>query len=70
MKEKAQGTLIVPVWKSAPFSPKISHNGEFVHFIRKVEFFDSGITKKGRGKNGIFGNQRYKFGMVAMEIAF
>ena len=68
--EKASATLVVPLWRSAPFWPKICRNDEYVSFVKEVIVFDGGIVKKGRGNNGIFGDRKSKFRMIALRIAF
>ena len=34
VSEKASGTLIIPVWESAPFWPLISKNSVFRDFVK------------------------------------
>lgn len=68
VKEKAKGTLIIPMWKSAPFWPKVCKDGEFMPFVIESRIYRSGIVNKGYGNNGIFGNPRSKFKMVALHI--
>ena len=55
---KASGSLIVPLWHSAPFSPMICPDGEcFASFIS--------------GKcNSVFGNENLNFRMIALSVHF
>lgn len=68
--EKASGTLILPLWKSAPFWPKVHKSSEFREFVTEFKIFDANILKKGRGNNGIFGKKNGAFRMVVLRIQF
>lgn len=70
--EKANGTLIIPVWKSAPYWPELyDKNGSFKVFITEVIPLPSrNVTVKGRGNNGIFGREQLSFTMAAFKIRF
>jgi hypothetical protein len=63
------GTLVVLEWTSAPFWPKIiDEHGQFRKFIiDHVYFQGDGLTKRGRGQNGIFGLQNLKFRLLALD---
>jgi hypothetical protein len=70
---KAQGTIIIPIWKSAHFWPVLCSDG--VHWS---EFIQGGLILpnsaklfiKGKARNSIFGNKSLKFQMVALRIDF
>lgn len=69
---KASGTLIVPLWHSAPFWPMISAGGDkFSDFI--VDWMDLPSLKEafipGRC-NSVFGNENLNFRMLALRIHF
>lgn len=67
--EKAKGTLLIPLWKSAPFWAKISVNKNmYKKWVKNVKIYDADIVKKGKGNNGIFGKSDSKFKMIALQI--
>ena len=68
--DRAKGTLIVPLWKSAPFWPKVSYDGRFQTFVKESFTFSSDEVKKGRGNNGIFGSSKPEFKLVALKLQF
>ncbi|VDI74250.1 Hypothetical predicted protein [Mytilus galloprovincialis] len=56
LKDGAVGTLVIPEWKSAPYWPVLSEGNRFKYFVKNHKIFPgSGITHRGRGRNGIFG---------------
>lgn len=69
---QASGTLIVPLWHSAPFWPMISAGGDnFSDFV--VDWMDLPTAKEafipGRC-NSMFGNENLNFRMLALRIHF
>ena len=69
IKEKAHITLIVPVWKSAPYWPLICQKDNFITEVYdNVYFSGNNFTHKGRGKNGIFGKRIQNFMFVALRF--
>ena len=69
LKEKAQATLIIPVWKSAPYWPLIHRQDSFISEIKAYLFFKGeNFTHRGLGKNGIFGKKFQNFMFVALRF--
>ena len=71
--DRAKGTLVVPMWRSAPFWPCIKPNGiNFASFIcSSIVLPRDGIIVKGQGRNGIFnGINPLKFSMVALRVDY
>lgn len=70
--EKANCTLIVPTWKSAPFWPSlINKNGNYKEFI--TDYLDLGrldVVVPGKGNNGCFSKYPLAFSMLALRCAF
>lgn len=73
IQDKADSTLFVPLWVSAPYWPllhKVYGNVvEFESFIKDSKILPSTVIKKGRGRNGMFGKST-DFRMLAMKIRF
>ena len=71
--EKAQGTLILPEWKSAPYWPLICSSKDiFKEFITDIIDYlpcNKAIVK-GAGKNGIFSECPLNFRMLALKVRF
>ena len=71
-KEKCNGTLVIPEWKSAPFWPMlVDVEWNFKYYIRdfsKIQNFYA--ICRGRGKNGIFGKMGLSFNMIFLRIYF
>lgn len=67
-KDKASGTLVIPLWQSAPFWPKVHCETGYLDFVKDFRVLDSEVSKKGRGNNGIFGNRKLKFKFMALCI--
>ena len=69
-QEKCKCTMVVPIWKSAPFWPILFQGDEiksnFVHDF--IKFQPGKLTKRGRGKNGIFDGRPLKFGLMALRF--
>ena len=66
--EKAQGTLLVPDWPSAPFYPVV-FKSEKSSYIKEVERLPRcNIISKGLGNNGIFGENPLAFDMLALKM--
>ena len=72
IKDKADGTLILPKWRSAPFWPLLlESNCTFKKFIRDHETLPrANIISAGRCKKGIFTNNPLSFNMIAFQIRF
>ena len=70
LNEECKCTIIVPQWRSAPFWPLFFPDGEKkATYVTDVFFFQPGIlTKRGRGRNGIFDGRPLTFGLVAIRI--
>ena len=70
---KAQGTPIVPVWKSAHFwlilCPDGVHWDEFMKGCLPLPNWPK-LVLKCKAKNTIFGNKQLTFAMVALRIDF
>lgn len=71
MVEKCKCTLMVPLWKSAPFWPLLFPCGETKSSaIDDIVVFQPGkLTRRGRGRNGIFDGRTLHFGFVAVRFA-
>lgn len=72
VEENANGTLVVPEWKSAPFWTKLVHtDGAFRPFINDVVFLSRyTAVQRGRGNNGVFALKPLQFRMIALKIRF
>ena len=71
VSEKASGTLVIPVWESAPFWPLISENSVFRDFVKDHRLLPQvNVIKAGKGNNGIFAEEPLKFKMIALKISF
>ena len=69
LKENVQATLVIPVWKSAPFWPLICNENVFNTSIACHLYFDGvNFTHRGRGKNGIFGKKCQNFMFCALRF--
>ena len=70
--EKANGTLVIPVWISAPYWPELlDKNGSYKAFIKEVIPLPSrNVIVNGRGNNGIFGREQLSFKMAVLKIRF
>ena len=68
LKEKC--TIIVPQWRSALYWPVLFPDGNAkADFINDVYVFPPGIlTRRGRGRNGIFDGRPLSFGLMAVKI--
>ena len=69
ISEKGKGSLVIPLWKSAPFWPMLKKGDKWEHCVKDQRYFTSYITQKGRGENGIFGSSKV-FNMVIVRIEF
>ena len=71
-KERAEGTLVLPQWRAAPFWPLLlDQHGSFCHFIKAYEILPrSNIITPGRCKKGIFTSNPLTFSMIALKIRF
>lgn len=70
--EEANCTLIIPLWKSAPFWPELLYkDSSFKYFVSESFLLPSqNVIVKGRGNNGIFARSRLSFRMIALKIRF
>lgn len=69
--DKTSGTLVVPEWKSAPFWPLLHSNDSYSKYVKGRFVLDKRhLIVSGRGKNGIFVNEKLKFQMVAFKLDF
>jgi hypothetical protein len=69
LNEKAHATLVIPVWKSAPFWPLLfTCNGFISEIYDHIYFSGENFTHKGRGKNGMFGKKSQNFMFVALRF--
>ena len=70
-KERANCTLILPMWKSAPFWPMIANAQGFKNFVDTHVVLDKlHCVLPGQGNNGVFGKAPLPFHMVALKIRF
>ena len=70
VSEKSKGTLVIPQWKSAPFWKQIYEESKFRSFVKDFRVLHPNVIKRGRGNNGIFGNRKIIFKLIALKIAF
>jgi hypothetical protein len=70
ISDRCTCTLIVPIWRSANYWPLIFPNGkDYASFIKDSFQFKPGVlTRRGRGRNGIFDGRPLKFGLMALRI--
>ena len=70
-KEHANATLVIPVWKSAPFWPSVWKSVNFIDIVTDFQYFPGeNFTHRGLGKIGVFGRKSQKFNFVALRIRF
>ena len=70
---KAKGTLIAPLWKSAPFWPMLCYNGsDFYEFVQDVKIFPDarGLLEVGDFKKTLLGSARFVSPLIAIKLAF
>ena len=70
---RAQGTLIVPLWRSAPFWPLLTSDGSHLaHFVE--DWVDLPPLKTtlclGCHSSGVFGRENLNFRVLAVRINF
>ena len=70
---KGYGVLVVPLWRSNSFWPMLClQDGSFMHWVENT--LDLPTVKScytpGKSSQGIFGNTKLKFGMLALKIDF
>ena len=65
-EDPANGTLVVPLWKSAPYwVPLCESNGRFKSFIKsKYYLTDKRLIVTGRSYNGMLSKFPLKFAMI------
>ena len=70
LTDKCSCTLVIPEWRSAPFWPILFPDGKSIaKFVTDTHYFKPGIlTRRGRGKNGIFDGRPLKIGLLALKI--
>lgn len=70
LKDKCECTLFFPEWKSAPYWPVLFPDGvKTASFVVDKFVFQPGVlTRRGRGKNGIFDGRPVPFRMVALKM--
>ena len=71
-KDKANGTIVVPLWRSSPFWPSLVAEPEVFHsFVKAKEVLPcSNVIRKESGSNGIFADNPLKFKLIALKIVF
>ena len=70
---KAQGTLIVPFWRSVPFWPLLCPDGRHLApFIHAYEIFpyQTGMLQLGRGGNNLGDSLRWNSSLLAVAFNF
>ena len=71
ISEKADCTLVVPVWKASPFWPLLLQDGKFADFCKDHIFLINGKNSvAGKASSGIFGNVKHTVKFVALKIRF
>ena len=71
ISEKANGTLVVPVWKSAPYWPLIFDCKSPRYFCKDSLYFQHcKVTETGRASTGIFNSAQRNVDFVALQIRF
>ena len=72
VSEKACGTLIAPMWQSAPFWPLICNDhGIFRDFTKDHKILpQENVISAGQGNNGVFASEPLKFKLIALKIGF
>ena len=69
--EKANGTLVVPEWKSAPYWPLLHENGCFASFLQDhITFQGKNLTLAGRASVGLFNASNQKLRLIAFKVRF
>ena len=68
----ANGTLVVPLWKSAPYWVLLHEsNGRFKSFTKSKHYLtDKKLIVTGRSNNGMLSKFPLKFAMIAFKIRF
>ena len=70
---KAEGTLVIPLWKSSYFWPLLCDDGRhwntFVHDWVVLAKFKQ-LFVRDKSKNGLFGARELCFIVVALRISF
>lgn len=70
LTEKANGTLVIPLWKSSPFWPcLLNTEGVFKPCISEVKHLGRRrVIVSGKGNNGFFSKDPLPFDMLALKI--
>ena len=63
--------MLVPLWKSAPFWPKIFDKDVAKYFVKEmINLGKLNVVVKGNGNNGVFIKNPLPFDMLALKISF
>lgn len=70
--DKAKGSVVLPLWKSAPFWPVLQpYDNGFAHFVKEYRLLPQyNVIAQGNGNNGIFGKNPLPFQLMAVRIDF
>ena len=69
MSEKGKGSLVIPLWKSAPCWSMLKKGNKWGYCIKDQRYFTSYVFQKGRGQNGIFGYDRLLNGHISSTVS-
>ena len=71
-RDEAKGTVILPLWKSAPFWPVLQpYQGNFAQFVKDVKVLPQyNVIQRGNGNNGIFGRNPLTCKLMAVKVDF
>ncbi len=70
---RSSGTLIAPLWESAPFWPMLrTTEGSFRDFITEFEIFKNtnGILQLGDFKKSLLGSEKFNSPIIAIRFQF
>ncbi|XP_060569538.1 uncharacterized protein LOC132727948 [Ruditapes philippinarum] len=69
-KEKCKCTMVLPMWKSAPYWPLLFTDDvkKNEHISEYVVFQPGKLTRRGRGRNGIFDGRPIPFCFIALRF--
>ena len=71
VRERSDGTLVVPKWTSAPFWPVLSPGGKMADFVTDIRMFSkTDNIVSGRGTNKMFNDENVEFQMAAFRLQF
>ena len=68
--DKAKGTVVLPLWQSAPFWPVLQPSENcFTHFVKEFRLLPQlNVIVPGNGNNGIFSKIPLPFKLMAVKI--